>query len=78
VPGTVTVGFCCVEVKPFGPVQRKVTSSVGEDPSNVTTLFVQVIIPETEAAAPGGMVSDVTVTVAVEEQPFAGLVTVSV
>jgi hypothetical protein len=77
-PGTEVVAFCDVELKPPGPVHRKVTPAVGEEPINVTLGFVHVSVPETEAVAPGAVVFVFTTAVSEVLQLFPDMVTVYV
>jgi hypothetical protein len=74
----VVVVVAVVAVNPPGPVHRKVAPVVGDVPVSVTVVLVQDNAPDTEAVASGAVVFCNTFTVAVEVQPFAGLVTVSV
>ena len=72
-----TFGFCCVEVKPFGPAHAHVTPLVGELPLKGRAGVVQVSVPPC-AVAPGGLLFKLTAAVACDVQPFAGLKTVNV
>ena len=63
-------------VNPPGPDQLKLTPAVGDVPVKVTVVTLHVNIPETEALAPGGVMSCSTVTESEDTQPFTGLVTV--
>jgi hypothetical protein len=76
VPDTSTVGFCCVEVNPPGPLHRKLVPELVL-PCNWTLVVVQVIVPPV-ALAPGGVVFCVTDAIAELVQPFTLFVTVSV
>ncbi len=71
------VAFAVVAEKPLGPVHLNVAPVAEEVPVNVTEVVVQVIGPETDAVAPGAVLFCTTVTLAVDVQPLAGLVTVS-
>ena len=77
VPLCVTTGSSKLEVKPFGPVQDKMTPGVVEPPSSEIEVLVQLMVPPA-AVAFGTLESGATVAVAVEVQPFVGFVTVNV
>jgi hypothetical protein len=72
------VALAVLAVKPPGPVHRKVAPLVADVPLNVTLDVIHVKLPETEAVAPGNVRFSCTSAVAVEVQPLAGLVTVTV
>jgi hypothetical protein len=72
VPDSLTVGFCCVELNPPGPLQAKLVPCVVAD-CNATLVVVQVSVPPV-ALAPGGFVVWSTIAVAVFVQPFTSFV----
>jgi len=72
-PAVLTGGFCCVDVKPFGPLQAKVEFWVVVLPVSWTEDVEQVIGPLAVAVAPGGTMFCVTTTASLVEQPFTGL-----
>lgn len=76
-PGALTTGFCNAEVKPFGPVQAKVTPAGVPVPVKLTVVCVQVIIPPPPAAAVGLEVSATTKAVALLKQVVNVSVTVN-
>ena len=79
VPGVAVGVLASVEFNPPGPVHRKLTPAVGDEPINVTPRGVkQVKIPDADAVAPGAATFWITFTDAVEVHPLTGLVTVSV
>ena len=71
------LGFCKAEMKP-GPAQAKVLPAAAGPPLSVTEGVVQDMIPVVAAVAPGGVLFNVTVVVAVAVQPLTLLVTVTV
>lgn len=78
VPAVVTMMFCVMAVKPPGPVHEKVAPGVLVLPEIEIDGVEQFRVPEAVAEAVGGVVFDPTVTTADREQPFCGLVTLSV
>lgn len=76
-PSVLTLGFCCAEVKPPGPVHAQVTPFVGELPLNWNEGIAHVNVPP-EAVAFGGALSKFTTAIASASQPLEGLNTVSV
>jgi hypothetical protein len=77
IPPTLTLGEARVEEKLLGPLHAKPTPPVADVPPKVTDPTVHVIVPPV-ALAPGAVVLTDTEAVAVEVQPFTGLVTRSV
>ena len=66
-----------MEENPPGPAQEKVAPGAAEPPLKVTVGAVQVSAPPA-AVAPGDRMSWITIAVALEVQPVAGLVTTTV
>ena len=60
--------LCRVELNPLGPVQRNVALVSGDVPAMVTFEMTQVSEPPV-AFAPGGVVLDITLAVALFAQP---------
>ena len=78
VPAAPTTGFCCVEVKPFGPIQLNVAGEALVVVFSVTEAVVQVNCPLGVIATVGGcMVLDAVVE-AVAVQPFPPFATSNV
>jgi hypothetical protein len=77
VPGAFTVGFCTAELKLFGPAQANVGLLAVVVAKTWLLNCAQVSTGPAVAEAVGGVIFCVTAAVAVELQPFAGLVTVS-
>ena len=76
-PTTLTVGFCWVEVNPFGPDHAKVAFGMLDKTEICTEVAVQVKSPLV-AVADGMAPSPVTIAVAEFVQPFVGFVTTTV
>lgn len=76
-PAALAVGFCEVDVNPFGPLQLYVAPDAGVA-VRLTVGVGQVIGPFTVAPAAGGVLFRFTVAVAVAVQLFELLVTVTV
>jgi len=77
VPATLTVGFCCADVKPPGPVQLKVTFGVVELADIGICRFAQVKVPPLQLTLGGVMFCPTSIDEVVE-QPFTVTVTVFV
>ena len=71
------MGFCNAEVKPFGPVQAKVTPAGVPVPVKLTEVCTQVMMPPPPATAVGLEVSATTKAVALEKQVVSVSVTVN-
>ena len=63
-PASLTVGFCKLELKLFGPAQAKIAAVSSVAPVMTTLSITQVSVFPT-ADAPGALVLDVTLAVAV-------------